>query len=186
MLMSLDALRDGLKAKHAHPSFDRTSLMLVEPGASRDGVQRASAILKLQFPPAFAELVTRFDFDRLIIHKLAFAYGKELKRFVQTNLGEPYAWWRDDKPENQLWVAQTDRHYLVLETRDGVVRAFDKSRGGDQGIVAQDFARLIQAAGTIELLPPSPQSAAQVGKIAAAAGADSAGIFWELLAEGSA
>jgi hypothetical protein len=183
MLMTLEAIRDGLKAKHAHPSFDRSNLMLGQPGASADAAQRASATLKVAFPPAFYDLVTRFNFDRLEIHKLSFSYGKELKRFTQTNLGEPYAWWQDDKPENQLWIAQTERHYLLLHTTTGRVHAFHKSRHDDQGLIAADFGLLVRAAGSLEL---QPHTAALVGKIAKEAGADPGGIFWELLAEGSA
>ncbi len=181
--MTLEAIRDGLKAKHAHPSFDRSNLMLGQPGASADGVQRARTALKTTFPAAFENVVTLYDFDRLVIHKLTFSYGKELKRFVQTNLGEPYAWWNDEKPENQLWIGQTDRHYLVLHTTSGKVQAFDKSQHQDQGIVATDFALLLRAAGSLEL---QPHTAALVGKIARDAGADSSSIFWELLAEGLA
>jgi hypothetical protein len=183
MLMTLDAIRDGLKSKHHHPSFDRSNLMLIEPGPAPDAVQRASATLKTNFPPSFFALVTRFNFDRLIIHKLAFEYGKDLKRFTQTNLGEPYAWWQDDKPENRLWVAQTGKRYLTMHTSTGNIHAFDKSRHDDQGPVATDFERLVRAAGSLELQPHTP---ALVSKIAKDAGADPDGIFWELLAEGSA
>jgi hypothetical protein len=183
MLMTLEAIRNGLKARHAHPSFDRSNLMLVQPGVSAEALQRARGALRSSFPVAFENMVAAFSFDRLIIHKLAFEYGKELKRFTQTNLGEPYAWWKDDKPENQLWVAQTGKHYLTLHTSSGKVHAFNKSRHDDQGQVAADFEKLVRAAGSLEL---QPHTAALVGKIAKDAGADPDGIFWELLAEGSA
>jgi hypothetical protein len=182
MLLGLDVLTDELRKRFSHPEFDLSDLCLLSPGVTPDVIGAAERALGIMLPESFSKTVMIYNFARLSLCNLVFAFGRNLERFVRSNLGEPFPWWGyGPRPRHLLLVGSTDAHSILMTTEDGAVQAMSEAAEAleDRVMIANDFEILVRTAGSIALGISMDQRIAIARDV-------STGLFWEHLAQGAA
>jgi hypothetical protein len=183
MLLTVDEIGEALRSKLSGPTLRQ--MRLEGPGVSEGIVNETSDLIGMTLPASLKNYLKLFDFSRLRMHGLIFHYGDRLQKFVAINLGQPYPWWRGDKPAHSIWTCHTDGHMLIMDENVGTVRAFDKGTAADRGVVSLDFELLILGAGTLAARQTRTNRTELAKEIAHDVGAAS-DEFWRQLATGTA
>lgn len=189
-LLTLNDIQCQLLAQYEALDCEIPELNMKDATVDASALATLESQLAVRFPPAFHDVVVRYDLGELNVGGVFFGqkgdYLAELRDW--NGEGSFPTWWGEQKgrPESLLRVAGTDGHIVLLDLADGTVHAFLRSASlQDADMIATDFAHLICGAGTVHFARRKAPDKQQLGHdVAEACGAGPDSEFWEELALG--
>lgn len=167
-----------------------TGMRLVPKIAAESQIQQCQNDLRGEFPAAFRNVVSRFDFGNFALGPVTFCYQGEYFQWLADHNDEKLprhlAWWSaETRPTGLMLVADSDPYAIVLHTLKGQVSAFVHGETVPLGlfVIASDFDLFVRGLATAMLnRVPNGENERLAQLIAAAVGVDQNNPFWKWLA----
>jgi hypothetical protein len=160
MLLSFDEIRARLDKQFLPwgPGLSERRLRAISLPAHR--VQECESALAVKFLPSFTDLITQYDFGRLIIGTTGFGCrGDYCAELVDMNSRDEFgfAWWGEgERPPHLVKIADTDGYEIFLHVKTGRILAYPdflNERMSDiLKQVAADFPLYVRGLGSAALL----------------------------------
>lgn len=188
ILKDLDDVRFGLERKakqmldampEASPDF-LAGMTLVSPGASEDDLRRLEQVLQHALPVALRSVISSYEIAGVELAGVVFGGEAGFCEFLQYQITHPGSVWGTWAPVPGLLVVGSSSGYVLFASvEDGRVWAcLSEWPIGDRVVVASDFAKLVQALGTLVLTEAVDNEDALVSGLAAEVGAPGSEAFW--------
>lgn len=166
--LTFDQIQLALLKKYgddAHRAPAYFSKLIPVPAASYQVTETQAVIRQLTgygCPPAFHELLARWDFTNLNVAGFSFGFKDSFAEKLLSN-NRPDAvngWWDEafeERPKTLLFIAQGDPYVILLDVQTGAVLAYQAGNGATTAVkIAGDLSICIRTLSTIQLYQPTP------------------------------
>lgn len=190
-LRTLDDVEEVLRDRYAEdvPDFPTKFAKLIPQAAPTDQAKEVqAAVQQLTGCDCSADLMammTRWDFNHLNVAGFSFGYkGTFVERLLENNRSDAVdTWWEDafeQRPQAQLFIAQSDPYVLVLDVQSDAVLAYVDSDGAGTAVkVAHGLSMCLRMLVTVQLYRPGDLGRPLVvDDIKGALGQDCDAQFW--------